>query len=204
MDYDLKDVKGPFDINKLNVGDRIISGDTIYEVMGHEVADKSKVVAKKVDKNDNPIEPPKDTKLKAVIKHVKKDEYKEFIRNYPRRLEVDVCGISDPPSVTHNDFTLGYWPKSVVASTFGYDDNPDGYFYEPEENRIYNIVTNYEELYKQNILDMADVLSKSLEHPIKGNSIHDTTVTNRYENVETLVRILKDYYKKLKEAKDGN
>ena len=81
-------------------------------------------------------------------KRVSKSEFIEFLKKYPRKLG-DVCGICDPPSITYNDFELANrWPYSVVASTFAYDDNPDGYFYEPEESRIYKIVENHEELFK--------------------------------------------------------
>lgn len=81
-------------------------------------------------------------------KRVSKSEFIEFLKNYPRKLERDVCGICDPPSITYNDFELANrWPYSVVASTFAYDDNPDGYYYEPEEERIYRIVENFEELF---------------------------------------------------------
>ena len=82
-------------------------------------------------------------------KRVSKSEFIEFLKNYPRKLERDVCGICDPPSITYNDFELANrWPYSVVARTFAYDDNPDGYFYEPEENRVYKIVENHEKLFK--------------------------------------------------------
>lgn len=82
-------------------------------------------------------------------KQVSKAEFIEFLKNYPRKLDRDVCGICDPPSITYNDFVLANrWPHSVVARTFAYDDNPDEYFYEPEESRIYKIVENHEELFK--------------------------------------------------------
>ena len=82
-------------------------------------------------------------------KQVSKAEFIEFLKNYPRKLDRDVCGICDPPLITYNDFVLANrWPHSVVARTFAYDDNPDGYFYEPEESRIYKVVENHEELFK--------------------------------------------------------
>lgn len=81
-------------------------------------------------------------------KYVSKAEFVEFIKNYPRKLEKNVCGIYDPPSVTYNDFELANrWPYSVVASTFAYDDDPNGYYYEDENKRVYRIVENYEELF---------------------------------------------------------
>ena len=39
-------------------------------------------------------------------------------------------------------------PTSIIASTFAYDDNPNDYFYEPEDKRDYFIIINYEELFK--------------------------------------------------------
>jgi hypothetical protein len=47
---------------------------------------------------------------------VTEQELRDFVAAYPRDLYVDVCGIGDPPLVTYNDFTLGSWPESVVAS----------------------------------------------------------------------------------------
>lgn len=87
--------------------------------------------------------------MESKKKRVSKSEFIEFLKNYPRRLERDVCGICDPPLITYNDFELANrWPYSVVARTFAYDDEPDGYFYEPEEKRVYEIVENHEELFK--------------------------------------------------------
>lgn len=38
------------------------------------------------------------------MRSVNKKEFQEFITNYPRKLEVDICGICDPPLVSYNDF----------------------------------------------------------------------------------------------------
>ena len=85
---------------------------------------------------------------KPISKKVSKQEFLNFIKNHPRKLKIDCCGISDPPSITYNDFELANrWPYSIVASTFAYDDNPGDYFYEPEEERYYSIVVNYKELF---------------------------------------------------------
>ena len=82
-------------------------------------------------------------------KRVSKQEFIEFLNNYPRKLERDVYGVCDPPAISYNDFELANrWPYSVVASTFAYDDNPDGYYYEPDEERIYRVVENFEELFE--------------------------------------------------------
>ena len=86
--------------------------------------------------------------IKPIFENVDKSTFKSFISNYPRKLECDVCGISDPPSITYNDFELANrWPYSVVANTFGYDDDPKGYFYEPEDKRTYRIMVNHEEVF---------------------------------------------------------
>lgn len=83
-----------------------------------------------------------------VFKSVSKDEFDEFVNKYPRRLFVDVTGISDPPLKTFNDFELANrWPYSIVARHYCYDDNPGDYFYKPPEEREYNIMVNYEEVF---------------------------------------------------------
>ena len=85
---------------------------------------------------------------KPIYKKVSKEEYLNFIYNYPRDLEGDICGISDPPLITYNDFELANrWPYSVVAKTWDYNDTPGHYYYEPEEKRDYIIMSNYEEVF---------------------------------------------------------
>ena len=88
-------------------------------------------------------------KTKPQTKEVTKQEFIDFCNSYPRSLARDVCGISDPPAVSYNDFEIGWWPLSVVASTHLYADNPEDYFYTPEEKRFYSIVINYKELYEE-------------------------------------------------------
>ena len=86
---------------------------------------------------------------KPIKEKVSKKEFLNFIENYPRKLEIDCCGISEPPNITYNDFELANrWPYSIVASTFAYEDNPNDYFYAPEDKRDYFIITNYEELFE--------------------------------------------------------
>jgi hypothetical protein len=46
---------------------------------------------------------------------VNQQQFEEFIKTYPCRLERDVYGAFEPPLVTYNDFTEGNWPESVVA-----------------------------------------------------------------------------------------
>ena len=73
--------------------------------------------------------------------YVSKDEFVEFINTYPRKLNRDVFGASEPPYISYNDFMLAKtWPESVVAYTYLYEDNPGDYYYQPEEKRIYAIL----------------------------------------------------------------
>ena len=88
-------------------------------------------------------------KTEPQTKEVTKQEFIDFCNSYPRPLTRDVCGISDPPAVSYNDFEIGWWPSSVVASTHLYADNPKDYFYTPAEERFYSIVINYKELYEE-------------------------------------------------------
>lgn len=49
------------------------------------------------------------------MKTVTKQEYEDVITQYPRPLKRDVVGFAEPPVMQYNDFSLGPWPKSVVA-----------------------------------------------------------------------------------------
>lgn len=84
-----------------------------------------------------------------ILKKVSKEEFSKFIKTYPRRLTVDVYAACDPPLVTYNDFELANrWPYSVVASTGKYSDDPNDYYYVPEEEREYTIFENFEDLFQ--------------------------------------------------------
>ena len=86
--------------------------------------------------------------VEPIEKRVTREEFDEFLKNYPRSLVRDVCGISGPPSVTYNDFELAdRWPYSVVARTWLYSDEPGDYFYEPQDKRSYIVVVNHNELF---------------------------------------------------------
>ena len=87
--------------------------------------------------------------IKKQFKDVTKQEFDEFIASYPRHLERDVCGICEPPAVSYNDWEIGWWSRSVVANTMLYSDNPKDSYCEPEDKRVYRIVTNYEDLRKE-------------------------------------------------------
>lgn len=87
-------------------------------------------------------------KVKPIMKEVSKKKFVNYINNYPRKLEIDILRDCDPPYVSFNDFELAdIWDHSVVASTFLYDDNPEGCDYEPEKDRIYNIMINYKKVF---------------------------------------------------------
>lgn len=46
---------------------------------------------------------------------VTKAQFDAFLIDYAAGFTVDVCQISEPPTVTYNDFTLGDWPDSIIA-----------------------------------------------------------------------------------------
>ena len=86
--------------------------------------------------------------VKPIMKEVAKEEFQRYIQNYPRKLIGDVFGACMPPLITYNDFEMAdRFPYSIVAETYGYDNDPSGYFYEPEEKRTYKIMENYEEVF---------------------------------------------------------
>lgn len=63
------------------------------------------------------------------LKECTADELEAFISSYPRELTRDVYAVVEPPLVTFNDFTLGKWPESVVASYSQiYFGQPEGGF----------------------------------------------------------------------------
>jgi hypothetical protein len=53
--------------------------------------------------------------MKREFKTVTAEEFEQFLRNYPRILDVDVCQICEPPFKSFNDFNIGNWPDSIVA-----------------------------------------------------------------------------------------
>ena len=53
-----------------------------------------------------------------MMKDITKTEFDQWLKDYPRILVRDVCGIAEPPFVTWNDFWLApVWPDSIVAQT---------------------------------------------------------------------------------------
>ena len=95
--------------------------------------------------------------VKPITKEVTKQEFIDFINHYPRRLVRNVFGASEPPLVSYNDFELSNrWPHSIVAETLLYHNNPDEYYYKPEDERWYSIMVNYEEVFASKTGRMAD------------------------------------------------
>jgi hypothetical protein len=77
---------------------------------------------------------------------VTKENFCDFIKNYPRKLAYDCTGICEPPAISYNDFELANrWPYSVVARTWAYSDDPKDYYY--SDNPKYYIMENYEEVF---------------------------------------------------------
>jgi hypothetical protein len=50
------------------------------------------------------------------MRMVTETEMLAHLSAWPRPLVRDFCSIVEPPMVSFNDFTLGKWPESVVAS----------------------------------------------------------------------------------------
>lgn len=69
--------------------------------------------------------------MKKNYKQVSKEEFEEFIKSYPKKLEIDVCGISEPPLISYNDFSLGKFPESIVAKEWAISNDPKDYLYDP-------------------------------------------------------------------------
>jgi hypothetical protein len=57
---------------------------------------------------------------------VTEEQAREFVRNYPRKLEWDCTGICEPPLGSYNDFTYGFWPDSMVIKVIM--DEPKEYY----------------------------------------------------------------------------
>lgn len=72
------------------------------------------------------------------FKEVTKEEFQDFVRNYPNKLEWNVSGACDPPLGSYNDFTLGNWSESVVAKVFLMDGSD---YYGGRTNEYYIKVT---------------------------------------------------------------
>lgn len=69
------------------------------------------------------------------FKQVSKQEFDEFVKNYPNKLDWDVTGIYDPPLGSHNDFSNGkVWPESMVTKVMLYDGSD---YYDGKQSEYY-------------------------------------------------------------------
>lgn len=86
--------------------------------------------------------------VKPNVIEVSKEEFENYIKNYPRKLDFDACGISDPTALSWNDFELAdRWPYSIVANTWDYDEYNGTSCETPKEERSYYVVENIEAVY---------------------------------------------------------
>lgn len=53
---------------------------------------------------------------------VTKEAFQEFVKNYPKTLSLNICNTCEPLLISYNDFDLGNWPKSIVASCHAKDE----------------------------------------------------------------------------------
>ena len=76
---------------------------------------------------------------------VTRQEFDDYIKNYPRKLETHFVGMINPPILEYHDFTLGNVPESCVARTNYWDQVDEygvryfGWLDLPEEERVYEI-----------------------------------------------------------------
>lgn len=53
---------------------------------------------------------------------VSKDDFDQYISDYPKPLGKDIARMCEPPMLTYNDFSDGkVWPQSIVAKVQLYD-----------------------------------------------------------------------------------
>ena len=92
--------------------------------------------------------------VEPKFESVTKEQFEDFIKQYPRYLEEDCCGIYEPPLISYNDWELANrWPYSVVAHTFLYDGDPLDY---SEDERKYKIMINYQAVFQSKTGNMVD------------------------------------------------
>lgn len=110
--------------------------------------------------------------VEPIEKSVTREEFIRFLEKYPRELVRDVCGINEPPVVTYNDWKLAnHWPGSVVATTYLYDDDPESYWYVPEEEREYKILVNHEEILASRIEGAMELESRYLYQTARAGGV---------------------------------
>ena len=88
--------------------------------------------------------------IEPIEELVSKEQFENFVANYPRHLYKSHHYICTPTLVSYDDFSLGCWPRCSVAWTWINDQYPEI----PIEEKYY-IVTNHEELYAERGTDNA-------------------------------------------------
>lgn len=84
-----------------------------------------------------------------IMKEVSKEEFEEFVANYPRLLEGYLFKPWTPPHYTYNDNELAsQWPAGMVAS---FECGVPGEFYGWDYVPIYRIMINFEECFNSKI-----------------------------------------------------
>ena len=128
--------------------------------------------------------------MSLKLKKVSKKEFEKFLINYPNKLDIDICNISEPPYISFNDFSIGKYPHSTVASTFLYYDNPEEYLYEPESKREYKILTkgDYKKVLKGEVIEESEAKTHWEHYPnitltLKGETTNET-VDYTYKSTE--------------------
>ena len=129
--------------------------------------------------------------VERIRKEVPEAEVDEFVRNYPRKLMIDVCGISDPPSINFYDRELSDDATyALVAHKWAWDDNPNSYYYEPKESRTGWILVNANELFENKIphtKEEAERINREYDNKISINrkSFSGSSIT--LTNIEPLI-----------------
>ena len=78
-------------------------------------------------------------------RYVSEQEHAAFIAAYPRKLETHALTIVEPPMIAWNDFSLGDYPESIVASKVM--DEPPSYSILAEPMLEYPApITNFPEI----------------------------------------------------------
>lgn len=98
------------------------------------------------------------------FKKVSKEEFKEYLNNYPRELVFDAYRVCEPASLTWNDFELAdRWPYSIIARTSDYDEFNGTEWEIPEEERTYSVLANIEEVFANRTRHTAEEWEKETE-----------------------------------------
>lgn len=97
------------------------------------------MVYKIIKSKENTIKPkecnvPKYCTIEPKLEYCTKEEFNDFIKNYPNEMQEDFY----MDAYSYNDFTLGYWPYSMVAMVFP--------AWSEDEEDEFKIAKNYREV----------------------------------------------------------